>query len=365
MTKQPFIPPKLPPKVDYSTLLMKIVEARDVVARFDEAVKKLPNPEIIQRSIRTKEAVLSSRIEGTQVTLNEVFFLDAKDELNEKTQQQMDYREVINYRKAIAVGKNLLKERPLTENVIKELHKILLDSVRGKNKNPGQFRREQVYIGKPGVSINQASFIPVPPQVISDLFSDLDKFLHLEKNIDPIVQIAIAHYQFEAIHSFADGNGRVGRLMIPLFLYEKKVTSYPNIFVSEYLEEHREEYYLRLKNVSEKGEWVEWIEFLLGAIIDQTRKTRGVVHEIENLYKELHDNSHKFNSIYTGALIDAIFQAPHFTVRKIKKISGIKNNQTLYNLIDKFVDDGILVDTLPDISRNKIYKFEKLMQIIA
>ncbi len=365
MTKQPFIPLKLPPSIDYSSLLMKIVSARDVVSRYDESVKKLPNPEIIQRSIRTKEAVLSSRIEGTQVTLDEVLLLDAQEEIDEDTQRQMDYREVFNYRKAIFVGRKLLEKKPLTENVIKELHKILLDSVRGKNKNPGAFRRDQVWIGKPRASIEQATFIPSPPQEIIGLFSDLEKFLHLEKEIDPIAQIAIAHYQFEAIHPFSDGNGRVGRLIVPLFLYEKKVTAYPNIFVSEYLEENREEYYSRLKDVSENGKWEEWISFFLDAVIEQTKRTHLLVERIEELHKELHEISHKFNSIYAGAFIDALFQAPHFRVKQIKKLSGIQNNQTLYSLIEKFVETGVLVDINPKISRNKIYVFKKLMRAIA
>ncbi len=365
MTKQPFIPTKLPPSVDYASLLMKIVGARDVVSRYDEAVKKLPNPKIIQRSFRTKEAVLSSRIEGTQVTLDEFLLLDAQEEVDENTQQKIDYREVSNYRKAILTGSELLEERPLTENVIKELHKILLGSVRGKNKNPGEFRREQVWIGKPGASIEQATFIPAPPQEIIKLFSNLEKFLHLEKEIDPIVQIAIAHYQFETIHPFSDGNGRVGRLMIPLFLYEKKITAYPNIFISEYLEENREEYYSLLKDVSENGKWEEWISFFLDAVIEQTKKTYLLVEKIEKLHKELHEVSHKFNSIYAATFIDGLFQVPHFRVKQIKIFSGIQNNQTLYSLIEKFVKAGILIDVNPKISRNKTYIFEKLMKIIV
>jgi Fic family protein len=364
MPKQPFIPPLLPPKIDYSFLLTKIVAARDAISRYDEAVKRLPNPEIIQRSIRTKEAVLSSRIEGTQVTLDEVFLLDAQEEIDEHTQKRMDYREVFNYRRAIFEGKRVLKEKPLTENVIKKLHKILLGSARGKNKALGEFRKDQVYIGKPGGGIEQATFVPAPPQEIINLFSNLEKFLHLEKDIDPVVQIAIAHYQFEAIHPFSDGNGRVGRLIVPLFLYEKKITAYPNIFVSEFLEENREEYYQRLKEVSEQNKWKEWISFFLDAVIEQTKKTHLLVTKIEQLHQELHDMSPSFNSIYASAFIDAIFQSPHFKVKQIKKISGIKNNQTLYSLIEKFTGAGILVDLFPKISRNKIYAFKDLTKII-
>ena len=365
MSAQPFILPELPPEVDYSSLLMKIVAARDAVARYDEAMKKLLNPNIVQRSIRTKEAVLSSRIEGTQVTLDEVFLLDAREEVDEYTQKQMDYREVFNYREALQKGKELLEKKPLGENVIKELHKILLNSVRGKNRRPGQFRTDQVWIGRPGASKEQASFIPVAPGEIQRLFSNLEKFLHTEQGIDPIVQIGIAHYQFEAIHPFSDGNGRVGRLMIPLFLYEKGVTALPNIFISEYLEENREEYYLRLKEVSTEGRWEEWISFFLDAVIEQTKRTHAVVEKIEKLHRNLHERSHTFHSRYADAFIDALFQAPHFRVNQIQKISRIRNHQTLYSLIEKFVEAKILVDVTPDINRNKIYVFRDLLKIIA
>ncbi|KKU54724.1 MAG: putative cell division protein (Fic family) [Candidatus Moranbacteria bacterium GW2011_GWE2_47_10] len=307
---------------------------------------------------------MSSKIEGTQATLDEVLMFDAEEIKTEENERERDYREISNYRLAIKCGKDFLKKRPLSENLIKDLHKILLDSVRGQNKAPGEFRKIQVFVGKRGTSIEYARFIPPSPQYVPELFSDFEKYIHSENVIDPLVQIAIGHYQFEAIHPFMDGNGRVGRLLVPLFLYEKKITAYPNIYVSEFLEENREEYYDLLNAVSEKGEWLSWISFFLEAVRKQTEITLQRVEDIEKLYKELKEKMPEINSIYANSFLDAIFTKPRFTAKSIKKIAGISNNQTLYTLIDKFVEAGIIADISPDRGRNKIYAFSGLTKII-
>lgn len=363
MSKKPFLPLPLPPDLDYAPIFSKIVKARDIVARYDEAVKRLLNPEIIQRTFETKEAVLSSKIEGTQATLDEVLIFDAQDTKTEENEKEKDYREIFNYRLAIKHGKNLLEHKPLAENVIKDLHKMLLNSVRGRNKAPGEFRKGQVFIGPYGATIEQATFVPPEPQHITGLFSNLEKYIHSEDVIDPLVQIAIAHYQFESIHPFLDGNGRVGRILVPLFLYEKKVTAYPNIYISEYLEEHRDDYYALLRDVSEKGSWIPWISFFLDAVFEQTKKTLEKVSRIEGLYKNLKEQMPKINSIYATSFLDAIFIKPTFTAKSIKKIAGITNNQTLYTVIEKFIESSIIVDVTPKKERGKIYAFAELRKI--
>lgn len=364
MTKKPFIPPYLPPKIDFSSIFPDIVKARDIVARYDEAVKRLPNPEIIKRTFETKEAVLSSKIEGTQATLDEVMMFDAQDIKTEENEKEKDYREISNYRLAIKHGKEVLKKRPLAENVIRDLHRVLLSSVRGQNRAPGEIRNIQVYIGSYGASIEEARYVPPEPQFIPALLSNLEKYLYSDKEIDPLVQIAVAHYQFEAIHPFLDGNGRVGRLLVPLFLYEKKVIAYPNIYVSEFLEENRDVYYDLLRNVSEKDEWLPWIKFFLEAVRAQTEISLDRVTKIEKLHKKLKEQMPAINSIYANSFLDAMFMKPRFTVKSIKATSGISNNQTLYTLIEKFLAQEIIVDAAPDKERNKIYAFSELIKII-
>lgn len=364
MTKKPYIPPYLPPKLEYTSVFSYIIRARDIIARYDEAVKRLLNPEIIQRSFETKEAVLSSKIEGTQATLDDVMMFDAQDIKSEENEREKDYREIFNYRLAIKHGKDLLEKRPLAENVIKDLHRILLNSVRGQNKAPGELRKSQVFIGPYGATINEATFVPPEPQHIPELFSNLEKYIHSEDVIDPLVQIAIAHYQFEAIHPFMDGNGRVGRLLIPLFLYEKKITAYPNIYISEFFEEHRDVYYELLREVSEKENWIPWIKFFLDAVYEQTKITLERVVKIEKLYKDLKEQMPEINSIYANLFLDAIFIKPTFTTKSIKKIANISNNQTLYTVIEKFLDAKIIDDITPKKERNKIYNFPALRKVI-
>ncbi len=364
MSKKPFIPPLLPPKLDYTTVFSDIVKARDIIARYDEAVKRLPNPEIIQRTFTTKEAVLSSKIEGTQATFDEVLMFDAQNAKTQENEKEKDYREIVNYRLAIKQGKKFLKVKPLSENVIKDLHRILLNSVRGQDKTPGEFRKSQVYIGPYGATIDEATYIPPEPQHISELFSNLEKFIHSDEIVDPLVQIAIAHYQFEAIHPFMDGNGRVGRILIPLFLYEKEITAYPNIYISQFLEDNRDVYYRLLRSVSEKGEWLPWIKFFLEAVRKQTASTLDEVKIIEKLYKKLKEMMPNLNSFYANSFLDAIFIRPTFTAKTIKIDSKISNNQTLYTVIDKFVKAKIIQDLTPNQERNKIYRFTDLIKII-
>ena len=307
---------------------------------------------------------MSSKIEGTQATLDEVLMLDAQDIKSEKNEKEKDYREIINYRSAIKYGKDLLEKKPLAENVIKELHSLLLNSVRGQNKARGQIRKNQVFIAPYGATIDEATFIPPEPQHIPGLFSNLEEYIHSEDVIDPLVQIAVAHYQFEAIHPFMDGNGRVGRLFVPLFLYDKKVTAYPNIYVSEFLEEHRDTYYELLRDVSEKGNWIPWIRFFLDAVFEQTKITRERVVKIEKLYKDLKERMPEIKSIYANSFLDAIFTTTVFNTKYIKTVSGISNNQTLYTIIEKFIEHKIIVDLTPQKARNKFYAFLDLLKII-
>ncbi len=364
MAKQPFTPPQLPPDIDIISLVGLLTDARDSVARYDEAVNRLHNPTIIRRTFETKEAVLSSRIEGTQATFEEVLEFDAGEIESEENEKQRDYREIANYRQAIDYGREILKEKPLDENVFKELHKELLNSVRGKNESPGKFRTHQVHIGPPGATLDEASYVPPAHTEIPALISNLAHYMHSDDQPDRLIQAAVMHYQFEAIHPFADGNGRVGRLLIPLYLFEKGLTKYPNLYVSEFLEMHRRDYYERLNGVSENGEWLEWIEFFLRAVREQAKISKERVDRIESLYRQLRERLPEFNSIYASRLLDALFTQPTFTPTSIAKRANIQNAQTTLNLIAKFVKAGLIRDLTPKRERNKLYYFEPLISVL-
>lgn len=355
---------KLPVKIDYDSLISKITEAHRAIASLDALLGTLPNPALLGRTMQTKEAVLSSKIEGTQATINEVWEYEAKASGQEDESKRLDINEVINYREALNLDVKTLESMPLAENLIKKLHATLLKSGRGANKAPGEFRKNQVYIGRTGAGIEEATYIPPAANEIIPLISNLEKYINSNEEKDPLVQIAVAHYQFEAIHPFLDGNGRVGRLIISLFLYEKKLLSHPFLYLSEFFEEHRQEYYELLKAVSEKQDWINWIKFFLTALSTQAKKAEETGREILKLHATLKEKTFKINSIYTTNLLDAIFVRPIFTTASLKKYTKIKNTQTFFNLIAKFVEVGILKEVDPKKKRNRVYVFPDLVKLL-
>jgi Fic family protein len=364
MPKQPFKLPHLPTKIDYDQLIGKITEAHRAIAGLDSLLGALPNPALLGRTMQTKEAVESSKIEGTQATLEEVLQYEALADKKDGTTKQKDINEVINYRQALDLGIKSLESLPISENLVKKLHATLLKSGRGANKAPGEFRKVQVYIGRAGVDIADASYIPPTANEVIPLFSNFEKYLNSDEEKDKLVQIAIAHYQFEAIHPFLDGNGRVGRLIISLFLYEKKLLSHPFLYLSEFFEEHRQDYYELLRGVSEKQDWTNWIKFFLSALTTQARKAENTGKEILKLHASYKEKITAINSVHAISLLDAIFVRPIFTTASLRKYAKIKNTQTLFSLVAKFVAAGILKEADPKKKRNKVYVFTELMKLL-
>ncbi len=364
MTKNPFDLPKLPPKINYEILVEDIAKAHASIARLDAMLSLVKNPRLLSRTLITKEAVLSSQIEGTQATLSEVFEHEAKGTEKEDTSKWRDFQEIINYRNALERGVVLLKARPLSENLIKELHSILLRSARGHARGPGEFRRKQVYIGRQGLGIEYASYVPPIPTVIPELFSNLENYIHSSEERDLLVRIAVSHYQFEAIHPFEDGNGRIGRLLISLMLYEKKLLSYPFIYLSEFFEEHRQDYYDLLRGVSEKNAWEEWVSFFLRGLDQQAIKAQGAVKSILDLHAAMEEKILDISSIYAHDFLEALFVQPVFTSRTIRILLHAKGYQTVFTLIQKFQTAGIISDITPSQRRNKIYRFNALNEIL-
>ncbi len=366
--KTPFDLKPLPVVVDYIALVADLGKANAAIARLDETLTHLRNPQIIERTFLTREAVLSSQIEGTQATLEEVLREEAEvgENVSEVTKKLQDIREVFNYRRAMRDGVAMIDAgKSLSENSIKELHAILLRSVRGKTKAPGKFRRNQVYIAPPGTPLSEARYVPPVPTRIPELYSNFDRYFNDEDvERDPLVQIAIAHYQFEAIHPFNDGNGRIGRLLIPLFLYQRKLLSKPYVYVSKYFEEHRRDYYDLLADVSYKEAWIPWIRFFLNGLVEQANDASALVHKILGVQRQFHMVLSDFKSPYALNLLDTLFAYPIITTTQMRRIGDIKNTQTLLNLIRKFVKAGILSDVSPHRQRNKTYAFKPLLDLM-
>ena len=257
-----FVPAPLPPKLDWTPRLIRVLSDADrLIGKLAGEGGRLPNPHVLMRPFVKREAVLSSKIEGTQATLGELLAAEAGVAVKRSPE---DLREVGNYVVALEHGIQRLKKLPLCVRIIRELHEQLMTGVRGRQAAPGRFRKVQNWIGRPGSTPATASFIPPPPGEVEPCLAAWEKFLH-ESDLPPLVSIALAHYQFEAIHPFLDGNGRVGRLLITLFLMEREILPTPLLYLSAFFEAARRDYYDSLRGVSERGAWNDWLEyFLLG-----------------------------------------------------------------------------------------------------
>ena len=261
-----FVPSPLPPDLEWNTALVSQISKADLaVGTLSGLGETLPNPHLLIYPFIRREAVLSSRIEGTQSSLSDLLLFEAT-----KVEKQRDVKEVQNYVRAMEYGLKRLNDLPLSLRFIRELHGILMDGVRGEHATPGEFRQSQNWIGASGATLNEATFVPPSVLEMQECLGQLEKFLHSDTKLPPLVQAALVHYQFEAIHPFLDGNGRIGRLLSTLLLCQRNVLSKPLLYLSAFFEKHRQEYYELLLKVSSKGAWREWIEFFLRAVAEQS-----------------------------------------------------------------------------------------------
>lgn len=359
---QPFKPHKLPIKeLKWVEYIPYLGNARDRLAKFDGLLQGIPNPRVLLSPLTTKEAVLSSKIEGTQATLEEVLKYEANSSTGkEKTE---DIKEVLNYRQALMYAIDRLDKLPLSERLIKEVHKILLKDVRSNTGILGEFRDGQVFIGKDGTTIETASFVPPKATDIPKYFKELENYMHYDEK-DPLIQLAIVHAQFEIIHPFWDGNGRVGRILMPLFLYYKKVLSTPMFYLSEYFELNRDEYYSKLKGISQKNDWDSWIIYFLQAVIAQSEMNSKKAKDIQHLYNLMKDEiSETTKSQYSLKILDFIFSYPIFNSTQFVEKTGI-NPSSGKKLLNKITEKGLvkLVEKGAG-TRASIYLFPSLLQI--
>jgi Fic family protein len=341
---KPHQPQKLPlSDVKWEPLIPLIGSANRSLAHYNGILHGVPNPEVLLSPLTTQEAVLSSKIEGTQATLGEVYKFEAGEE-PEQESKKLDIQEINNYRKALRHAEVALRSRPFNLNLLLELHAMLLDSVRGKNKGRGRFRTIQNWIGAPGTPIEHADFVPPDPLAIAGYLDNWEKYYHLDQP-DPLVQLAIVHAQFESIHPFVDGNGRIGRILIPVFLHEKKILSRPMFYLSEYLEEYRDEYVACLRALgSEAKAWNKWIAFFLTAMDEQARRNSEKALAIIRLYERMKTRVIEVTrSQYAVPVLDQIFERPLFQTSHLKFSSDqMPSRQAVANLIRMLKEAGIL-----------------------
>ncbi len=350
---QPYTPDDLPlDNLDYRQLLPLVGQANAALARYDGLLQGIPNPAVMLSPLTTQEAVLSSKIEGTQATVDEV--LEQEAGLLKEGEKYKDIQEISNYREALYKARDYLDSYPIRLGFVRELHRILMNSVRGQDKTPGEFRVDQNWIGKPGCTIEEASFVPPSPLRLMDYLQAWESYLGFD-DVDFLLQAAVVHAQFELIHPFKDGNGRIGRILIPLFLYQKRALSQPMFYLSEFLESHRDEYYQRLKAISNDRDWNGWIAFFLGAIAFQAVQNSQRVNAIMALYEEMkvaiQEATH---SQYSVHLLDAIFSKPIFKtsdlVGRLTAEYGI-HEKTTPTLLRQLREVGILREIQPGSGR--------------
>jgi Fic family protein len=338
----PFVPQKLPLNdLNWEPLIPLIGKANRSLAFFDGVLQGIANPELLLSPMTTQEAVLSSRIEGTQATLGDVLQFEAGNEPKEHTQHE-DIWEIINYRRALKQAEEELKKKPFNLNLLKDLHSILLDSVRGRAMARGRFRTIQNWIGSPGTPIEQAQYVPPDPQHLMEFLDNWEKYYHLERP-DAIVQLGVIHAQFEIIHPFLDGNGRLGRMLLPIFLFEKKVLSRPMFYLSQYLEANRDAYVDHLRMLGkEAGAWNNWLQFFLRAVDQQAQanaaKARSIIDLYSRLKQQVIDLTH---SQFAVPLLDRLFAQPIFQISHLEG-KRMPTRPMINGLVTKLKEAGIL-----------------------
>ena len=360
--KQPFIPHKLPIKdLQWDKLIKLVGEANSNLSKYNGALLNLINPSLLLTIFATKEAVLSTKIEGTQASFEEVL-QKGKKKYNEN--KILDIEEVENCKNSLEYGVTALEHKPLCLSLIKEIHSILLDSVRGHNADKGNFRRIQNFIGFAGATIEQASYIPPSPNIMQESLNEWEKYIHLESE-EILIQLAVVHAQFETIHPFLDGNGRIGRILIPLFLYAKNYLSFPAFYMSEYLELHRSEYYDRLQKTRDINDWQGWIEFFLRGVIEQSKISYNRVQKVADLYNKIkHQAIEITQSKYVLQVVDVLFEKPILTSGDVMQRNEVIDNPTSLRILNKFADNNILKKNEGSGTKPSSYQFTELLNII-
>mgnify|MGYP001335101382 FL=1 len=362
MAYQSFRPNPLPPEppIEMSNeMIAKLIDANRRLATLDGLSSRIPNMDLFVSMYVRKEALLSSQIEGTQCTLDDILNPFAEENTN------LNVSDVVNYIRAEEYAINRLQTLPLCNRLIKETHAVLMEGVRGQEKNPGEFRYSQNWIGGQGSTLRNARYIPPNPEDMINAMSDLEKYMNGEDSLDPLIQAALIHYQFETTHPFLDGNGRVGRLLITLFLMEKEILSTPSVYISYFLKMNRIEYYDRMTQVRKTGDYEQWILFFLQALSDSAEDAIQTIDELTKIHNR---NAQKFENMTKRQQANAmnfliyLEKNPIIDIQKTAAALNLSYN-TVAKSVALFVDNGILQQTEKS-GRSKIYSYVDYLAVL-
>lgn len=362
MAYQSFRPNPRPPEppIEMSNeMIAKLVDANRKLATLDGLSSRIPNMDLFVSMYVRKEALLSSQIEGTQCTLDDILNPFAEENTN------LNVSDVVNYIRAEEFAIDRLQTLPLCNRLIKETHAVLMEGVRGQEKNPGEFRYSQNWIGGQGSTLRNARYIPPNPEDMMNAMSDLEKYMNGEDSLDPLIQAALIHYQFETTHPFLDGNGRVGRLLITLFLMEKKILSTPSVYISYFLKMNRIEYYDRMTQVRKTGDYEQWILFFLQALSDSAEDAIQTIDELTKIHNR---NAQKFENMTKRQQANAmnfliyLEKNPIIDIQKTAAALNLSYN-TVAKSVALFVDNGILQQTEKS-GRSKIYSYVDYLAVL-
>ena len=357
-----FRPAPLPPNPPIALsgeLVAKLVDANKKLAALDGLSARIPNMDLFVSMYVRKEALLSSQIEGTQCTLDDIL----NPLMEENTNRNVS--DVVNYIKATEFALNRLHSLPLCNRLIKETHAVLMEGVRGQEKSPGEFRYSQNWIGGQGSTIRNARYIPPNPEDMQKAMSDLEKYMNGDDSLDPLIQAALIHYQFETTHPFLDGNGRVGRLLITLFLMEKGILSHPALYISYFLKMNRIEYYDRMTQVRKTGDYEQWVMFFLQALSDSAGDAIQTIDALTALHNQSVAKLGAFSKRQQTNLLKLfayIETNPILDIQKTAAALGLSYN-TVSKMVTILVDEGILRQT-DKAGKAKIYSYAEYLDIL-
>lgn len=356
-----FVPNPLPPHFDFGPMTIKKLSLADLALGELKGIgQMLPNAHLLIAPFLRREAVLSSRIEGTIASLDQLILFEVEPS---RDSGNPDVGEVANYVTAMEYGLERLNQLPVSLRLIRELHEKLLTGVRGQDRRPGEFRKSQNAIGQRGRPVEEARYIPPPVAEMTQALSDFELFIHEPSDLPFLVQLALVHYQFEAIHPFLDGNGRIGRLLLSLLLCEKGYLTQPLLYISGFFEKNRDRYIDSLLRVSQEGDWVGWVDFFLEGVAEQSSdvvERSGLLIALRQQYRERAQTARA--SALTLQLVDELFQTPGLTIPGAQARLGVTYASALRG-VERLVALGILKEVTGQ-QRNRVYLAPEILSII-